>query len=121
MDIIPEGQPPLLKEKQDAVPMSSKINIVTVSEKVLDSEVADDSGGTDVLRDERDIATHVISVEDDTSLSPWTYRAFIIGSGLSVFASALGEYSAAVGLDCVAQLALTAEIYYFKPVRDYPL
>jgi len=98
MDTILEGQPPLFKERQDAVPMSSNEKIVTVFEKVLDSEVADDGGGTDVLRDERDIATHVISVEDDTSLSPWTYRAFIIGSGLSVFASALGKYSATGGL-----------------------
>jgi hypothetical protein len=98
--IILEGQPPLLKGRQDAVPMSSNEKIVTVSEKVLGSEVADD-GGTDVLglRDERDIATHVISVEDDTSLSPWTCRAFIIGIGLSIFASALGRYSAAEGLD----------------------
>ena len=95
MDIVLEGQPPLLKERQDAVPMFSN---VPVFEKVLDSEVADDGGGTDVLRDERDIATHVISVEDDTSLSPWTYRAFIIGVGLSIFSSALGEYSAG-GLD----------------------
>ncbi|TFK40185.1 OPT oligopeptide transporter protein-domain-containing protein [Crucibulum laeve] len=59
------------------------------------------TGDTDsnfgVLQDERDIATHVISVTDDPSLNPWTLRAFIIGIGLSAFGGVL------------------AEIYYFKP------
>ncbi|KAG2138129.1 OPT oligopeptide transporter protein-domain-containing protein [Suillus cothurnatus] len=50
-----------------------------------------------VLSDERDIATHVISVADDASLNPWTLRAFFIGLGLSTFGGVL------------------AEIYYFKP------
>ncbi|KAH7929731.1 OPT oligopeptide transporter [Leucogyrophana mollusca] len=50
-----------------------------------------------VLHDERGIATHVISVEDDPSLNPWTFRAFFIGLGLSAFGGSL------------------AQIYYFKP------
>ncbi|KAG1848628.1 OPT oligopeptide transporter protein-domain-containing protein [Suillus tomentosus] len=50
-----------------------------------------------VLSDERDIATHVISVDDDPSLNPWTFRSFFIGLGLSAFGGVL------------------AEIYYFKP------
>lgn len=50
-----------------------------------------------VLSDERDIATHIISVDDDPSLNPWTFRAFFIGLGLSTFGGVL------------------AEIYYFKP------
>ncbi|EIW85092.1 OPT oligopeptide transporter [Coniophora puteana RWD-64-598 SS2] len=50
-----------------------------------------------VLVNERDIATHVISVEDDPSLNPWTPRAFFIGIGLSAFGGSL------------------AQIYYFKP------
>ncbi|KAG2138132.1 OPT oligopeptide transporter protein-domain-containing protein [Suillus cothurnatus] len=50
-----------------------------------------------VLSDERDIATNVISVDDDASLNPWTIRAFFIGLGLSAFGGVL------------------AEIYYFKP------
>ncbi|EGN99901.1 hypothetical protein SERLA73DRAFT_106779 [Serpula lacrymans var. lacrymans S7.3] len=50
-----------------------------------------------VLQDERDIATNVISVEDDPSLNPWTFRSFFIGIGLSAFGGVL------------------AEIYYFKP------
>jgi hypothetical protein len=113
MDTILEGQPPLLKERQHAAHTSSDDKIA--SEKVLVFEVTDDYRGTDVLRDERDIATHVIPVDDDTSSSPWTYRAFLIGIGLSAFAGALGEYLAG-RIDCFAQLFSTAEIYYFKPV-----
>ncbi|KAF8136747.1 OPT oligopeptide transporter protein-domain-containing protein [Boletus edulis] len=50
-----------------------------------------------VLQSEREIATHVISVDDDPSLNPWTFRAFFLGLGLSAFGGSL------------------AEIYYFKP------
>ncbi|KAH8995631.1 OPT oligopeptide transporter protein-domain-containing protein [Lactarius akahatsu] len=56
--------------------------------------------GTDttaVLRNERDLVTHIISVHDDPSLNPWTFRSFFIGIGLSAFGGVL------------------AEIYYFKP------
>ncbi|KAG1808294.1 OPT oligopeptide transporter protein-domain-containing protein [Suillus subaureus] len=42
-----------------------------------------------VLSNERDIATHVISVDDDPSLNPWTFRAFFIGLGLSTFGGVL--------------------------------
>ncbi|KZV71079.1 OPT superfamily oligopeptide transporter [Peniophora sp. CONT] len=64
--------------------------------KERDSESLD-SGSTAVLQDERDIATHVISIDDDPSLSPWTFRSFVLGIGLSAFGGVL------------------AEIYYFKP------
>lgn len=43
-----------------------------------------------VLQDERAIATHVISLSDDPSLNPWTFRAFFIGIGLSAFGGVLG-------------------------------
>jgi hypothetical protein len=43
-----------------------------------------------VLNDARDIVTHVISVEDDPSLSPWTFRTLVIGLGLSTFGGVLG-------------------------------
>ncbi|TFK74138.1 OPT superfamily oligopeptide transporter [Pluteus cervinus] len=55
------------------------------------------SSAASVLRNERDIVSHVISSEDDPSLNPWTIRAFLIGIGLSAFGGVL------------------AEIYYFKP------
>ncbi|KAG6916052.1 hypothetical protein DXG01_008625 [Tephrocybe rancida] len=61
---------------------------------------AADSGEFAVLKDERDIATNIISVADDSSLNPWTIRAFVVGIGLSAFGGVL------------------AEIYYFKPVSD---
>jgi hypothetical protein len=44
-----------------------------------------------VLQNEREIATHVISVDDDPSLSPWTFRAVFIGLGLSAFGGSLGK------------------------------
>jgi hypothetical protein len=44
-----------------------------------------------VLSDERDIATHVISMEDDITLNPWTFRAFFLGISLSTFGGVLGE------------------------------
>ncbi|KIM40535.1 hypothetical protein M413DRAFT_72764 [Hebeloma cylindrosporum] len=57
----------------------------------------DDDNNFGVLENERDIATHVITIHDDPTLNPWTVRAFIIGIGLSAFGGVL------------------AEIYYFKP------
>ncbi|KAI0058136.1 OPT oligopeptide transporter [Artomyces pyxidatus] len=62
-----------------------------------DIESTSDSDASDILDDPRDIITRVISVEDDPTLSPWTFRAFFIGIGLSAFGGVLGE------------------IYYFKP------
>lgn len=50
----------------------------------------DDESHFTVLENERDIATHVITVHDDPSLNPWTLRAFIIGIGLSAFGGVLG-------------------------------
>jgi hypothetical protein len=91
MDATLESQPPLLRERQDA-PYVIESNEKAVSKKVLDSEVTIKSNVIGVLTDERDIVTHVITIDDDTSSSPWTYRAFIIGMGLSVFAGAFGKY-----------------------------
>jgi OPT family small oligopeptide transporter len=59
--------------------------------------VSEDDSNFGVLENERDIATHVVSIHDDPSLNPWTIRAFVIGIGLSAFGGVL------------------AEIYYFKP------
>ena len=44
-----------------------------------------------VLSTERDIATHIVSLHDDSSLNPWTIRAFVIGLGLSAFGGVLGK------------------------------
>ncbi|KAF2673865.1 OPT superfamily oligopeptide transporter [Microthyrium microscopicum] len=45
----------------------------------------------------RDLATEVIHAKDDPTLSPWTFRTWFIGMGLSIFGGVLGT------------------IYYFKP------
>ncbi|KAJ7707539.1 OPT oligopeptide transporter protein-domain-containing protein [Mycena rosella] len=50
-----------------------------------------------ILEDERMVATHIVSLHDDPSLNPWTFRVLILGLGLSAFGGVL------------------AEIYYFKP------
>ncbi|KAI9570474.1 OPT oligopeptide transporter [Boletus coccyginus] len=71
----------------------AKADVEAASNPPTDS---DDASGV-VLHSERDIATHVISVDDDPSLNPWTFRAFSLGLGLSAFGGSL------------------AEIYYFKP------
>ncbi|KAJ7678971.1 OPT oligopeptide transporter protein-domain-containing protein [Mycena polygramma] len=44
-----------------------------------------------VLENERDIATHVISLTDDATLNPWTLRVLILGFGLSAFGGVLGQ------------------------------
>ncbi|KZP11804.1 OPT superfamily oligopeptide transporter [Athelia psychrophila] len=69
----------------------------------VDVESTKDShdGGDVVLQDERDIATHVITIDDDPTANPWTFRSFFIGIGLSAFGGVL------------------AEIYYFKPQTVY--
>ncbi|KAK7535339.1 OPT oligopeptide transporter protein-domain-containing protein [Phyllosticta citribraziliensis] len=54
-----------------------------------------------VLSDAKDLVTHVLHVDDDPSLSPWTFRAISIGTGLSIFSSVLQT------------------IFYFKPQVIY--
>ncbi|KAG2083003.1 OPT oligopeptide transporter protein-domain-containing protein [Suillus cothurnatus] len=52
---------------------------------VVETATVDADNEQGVLSDERDIATHVISVDDNAFLNPWTLRAFFIGLGLSTF------------------------------------
>ncbi|KAF7374751.1 OPT oligopeptide transporter [Mycena sanguinolenta] len=86
--------PSLLDEKKDTSPLDEKKGL----RGDIDVETADEhSAEFAVLENERDIATHVISVADDETLNPWTIRSFVLGLGLSAFGGVL------------------AEIYYFKP------
>lgn len=64
-----------------------------LSEKHSKADVESTTGTDDgdVLQNERDLVTHVISVEDDPSLNPWTFRSFFIGIGLSTFGGVLGK------------------------------
>ncbi|KAG2099571.1 OPT oligopeptide transporter protein-domain-containing protein [Suillus discolor] len=57
----------------------------------IETSTGEDTDDIAVLQNERDIATHVISVDDDPSLNPWTFRAFFIGLGLSAFNGSLGK------------------------------
>ena len=88
MDSYLEDQLSLSKENLDTPHLS--LDEKYVSEKVV--EVTDDYHSNEVLQDERDIITRVLSVDDNPSLSPWTLRAFVIAIGLSVFAGALGKH-----------------------------
>lgn len=63
-------------------------------EKDVESASASSADASDdgrVLNDARDLITHVISLDDDPSLSPWTVRAMVIGLGLSTFGGVLGK------------------------------
>ncbi|KAN0125414.1 oligopeptide transporter, partial [Lactarius tabidus] len=82
-----EAERPVTNEKQADIGTSEK-----VAHSKTDVEATTETDAA-VLQNERDIVTHVISVHDDPSLNPWTFRSFFIGLGLSAF----------------------AEIYYFKP------
>lgn len=79
-------EPPLLNEKQEDSKTSEK-------NPYSNADVESTSGSdTTVLQNERDIVTHVISVDDDPSLNPWTFRSFFLGIGLSAFGGVLGEH-----------------------------
>lgn len=79
-----EAERPLSSEKQTDFGTSEKVaHLKTDVESTTETDAA-------VLRNERDIVTHVISVQDDPSLNPWTFRSFFIGIGLSAFGSILG-------------------------------
>jgi len=52
---------------------------------------------TDVLQNERDLVAHVVSIEDDPSLNPWTFRSFFVGIGLSAFGGVLGKFPSIPG------------------------
>ncbi|KAE9979298.1 hypothetical protein EG327_007069 [Venturia inaequalis] len=56
-----------------------------------------DRRGSVVVATAEDLITQVIGLEDDPSLSPWTFRAMFLGLGLSTFGAVLQE------------------IFYFKP------
>ncbi|KAI4843790.1 OPT superfamily oligopeptide transporter, partial [Aureobasidium sp. EXF-8845] len=54
-----------------------------------------------IVETAEDIVNQVLTVEDDPTLNPWTFRMFFLGFGLSIFASVLQE------------------IFYFKPQTIY--
>ena len=71
-------------DSRDEIPYDAKTDVEAASNR------PNDDASDVVLRSEREIATHIISVDDDPSLSPWTFRAFFLGLGLSAFGGSLG-------------------------------
>jgi hypothetical protein len=59
-----------------------KLDITYVSDELplFDAAKEDHFGETAILTDAKDVLTHVIHVDDDPSLSPWTFRAFFLGT-----------------------------------------
>ncbi|KAF8557285.1 OPT superfamily oligopeptide transporter [Imleria badia] len=93
-DIYPDGYPTTINRVSNT--SDEKSYYAKADVEARSNPPTDDASGV-VLHSEREIATHVISVDDDPSLNPWTFRAFFLGLGLSAFGGSL------------------AEIYYFKP------
>ncbi|KAG6857386.1 hypothetical protein H0H87_004748 [Tephrocybe sp. NHM501043] len=102
-------------------------------EKTIDSKPSDlesdvigvDTGEFNVLENERDIATNIITVADDPSLNPWTIRAFVIGIGLSAFGGVLVSTMFLAIISYVLGMGMAAVIptqglvgRYLNPVRS---
>ena len=100
------SQPPLATEPSLS---DEKQGDFKTSEKIPHSNTDVESiTGTDsiILRDERDIVTRIISVDDDPSLTPWTFRSFFLGIGLSTFGGVLGEGGKGVRLGAIEVVKL---------------
>lgn len=71
---------------------SGLISDAKLKEKDVESgtSLSEETDDGEVLSDARDLVTHVISVEDDPTLNPWTFRVLVIGLGLSAFGGVLG-------------------------------
>lgn len=67
-------------EKEPATPEVTSIQ--SHGSPAFDASKEDHFGQGDVLHDAKDILTHVIHVDDDKDLSPWTFRAFFLGTFL---------------------------------------
>lgn len=58
---------------------SPEIHYMQEEEPEFIASKEDHFGETAVLSDAKDVLTHVIHVDDDPTLSPWTARAFFLG------------------------------------------
>ncbi|PYH47645.1 OPT family oligopeptide transporter [Aspergillus saccharolyticus JOP 1030-1] len=57
---------------------------------------SDEDGGFEsdqVVSTAADLVTHIIKVEDDLSLNPWSFRMVFLGAGLPIFGGVLQEFS----------------------------
>ena len=67
----------ILNEKS-AVPMVDSL-------PSYDAEADDHFGQGDVVTTAKDLLTHILHVDDDPSLNPWTFRMFVLGEFIPVF------------------------------------
>jgi len=99
---------------------SPEVTSLNNESPVFDASKEDHFGEADVISDAKDIVTHVIHVDDDPTLSPWTFRAFFLGKYcaprclLETFTDVRDE---GIGLAIFA--SVIQEIYYFKPQAIY--
>jgi hypothetical protein len=56
-----------------------EITYVADESPLFDASKEDHFGEATVLNNAKDVLTHVLHVDDDPSLSPWTFRAFFLG------------------------------------------
>ena len=63
-------------EKESASP---EITSMSSDPHVFDAAKEDHFGEAEVISDAKGVLTHVIHVDDDPSLSPWTFRAMFLG------------------------------------------
>lgn len=59
--------------------LATDITCVVDAPPLFDAAKEDHFGEADVLRTAKDVLTHIVHMDDDPTLSPWTFRAFFIG------------------------------------------
>jgi hypothetical protein len=75
-----------LNEKDESTKHVENVNEKTVTVSV--ESIEEDSGKrrNKSLATARELVTEILSVEDDPTQNPWTFRMWFIGLGMSVFA-----------------------------------
>jgi hypothetical protein len=70
---------------------------------------------------DRDVATRLISLEDDPTMPAFTFRMFFLGLGLSCFGAVLGQIfvSISFGGQAFAPTLLIPLFQYFRPQTVY--
>ncbi|KAG6371064.1 OPT oligopeptide transporter protein-domain-containing protein [Boletus reticuloceps] len=86
----PDGYPRLPSVSDEKSLQKDEKSCYTKADVEAPSSTPNDDASGIILDSAREIATHVISVDDDPFLNPWTFRAFFLGLGLSTFGGSLG-------------------------------
>jgi hypothetical protein len=72
------------EERAQHIEYLDKAQNLSTTDSDNDIEAEKESKGR--LDNARDLVTEVLSLEDDPTLNPWTFRMWFIGIGMSVFA-----------------------------------